>query len=319
MIGIDDILAIGSAEEFDQAAMEVFRYQAVNCAPYREYMQLAGIDPAHVLSVGDIPFLPIELFKTRDIYCGPYAPEKIFTSSSTGSGIPSRHMMARLSDYEKIFERAFSLFYGNAAGVTIFALLPGYLEREGSSLIYMVGRLIALGGGGFYLRDTDRLLRDIRKRPGKKILLGVTYALLDLAAEKPDLSDIIIMETGGMKGTRAELPKQELHKLLCDAFGVDTIHSEYGMAELTSQAYSTGGGVFRTPPWMRVTVRDVNDPFDIYRSPATGGINITDLANLFSCAFIQTQDIGTAYPDGSFTIGGRVDHSEIRGCNLLIQ
>lgn len=311
-------MKIKTEEEFQRAAMEVFRFQSRECPPYRDYIRLAGIDVSAVKSVRQIPFLPIELFKTTDVYCGSTPPEKIFTSSTTGGGQPSRHMMVRLSDYEETFTKAFSLFYGDPAGVSIFALLPGYLEREGSSLIYMVDRLIARGNGGFYLRDTDKLLRDIRATRGKKILLGVTYALLDLAEHKPDLSDIVIMETGGMKGKRAELPKAELHRILCSAFGVETIHSEYGMAELTSQAYSAGKGIFRTPPWMRVLTRDLNDPFDILPAGSVGGINIIDLANLSSCAFLQTQDIGTVWPDFSFTVSGRIDRSETRGCNLLV-
>ncbi len=315
---IGDILEITTEKEFEEAAIELFRFQSRECPPYRDYIRMAGVDPTAVKRVCDIPFLPIELFKSTDVYCGSAPPEKTFTSSTTGGGEPSRHMMARLSDYEKTFVKAFSLFYGDPAGVSLFALLPGYLEREGSSLVYMVDKLIAHGGGGFYLRNTEKLLRDIRSAKGKKLLLGVTYALLDLAKQSPDLHDVIVMETGGMKGRREEIPKPELHRILCKSFGVESIHSEYGMAELTSQAYSAGRGVFQAPPWMRVLIRDLNDPFDILPAGSSGGINIVDLANLSSCAFIQTQDIGTLFPDNTFTVNGRIDRSETRGCNLLV-
>lgn len=228
--------------------------------------------------------------------------------------------MADLRIYEEAFTRSFELFYGPAEQTAIFALLPNYLEREGSSLIYMVEGLIRRGGGGFYLYDHDALLRDMEAHQGKKILLGVSYALWDLAEEQRGaLHDVIVMETGGMKGRREELPREEFHRLLCDAFGVQAIHSEYGMAELMSQAYSDGKGIFRTPPWMRVWVRDLNDPFRLLPNGATGGVNLIDLANLYSCSFLQTQDLGKLYEDGSFRILGRISGSEIRGCNLLVQ
>ena len=267
-----------------------------------------------------IPFLPIELFKSHRVYCGSNPPQQIFTSSSTTGQTPSRHYVADLRIYEEAFTRSFELFYGPAEQTAIFALLPNYLEREGSSLIYMVEGLIRRGGGGFYLYDHDALLRDMETHQGKKILLGVSYALWDLAEEQRGaLHDVIVMETGGMKGRREELPREEFHRLLCDAFGVQSIHSEYGMAELMSQAYSDGKGIFRTPPWMRICVRDLNDPFRLLPNGATGGINLIDLANLYSCSFLQTQDLGKVYDDGSFRILGRISGSEIRGCNLLVQ
>lgn len=336
MTDINKILAISSDAGFEKTALELFAFQAVECPPYREYLNLIGVDPREVDSADKIPFLPIEFFKSHDVYCGGGDPEVVFTSSTTGGTVPSRHMMALVSDYEATFRRAFEIFYGQPEDISIYALLPGYLERKGSSLIHMADNLIrsSSGGGGFYLNDYRRLIDDMASDPRPKILLGVSYALWDLAEQyAPKLTDTIVMETGGMKGRREEMPKEEFHKLLCEAFGVDRIHSEYGMAELASQAYSYGGGVFRTPPWMRVSIRDLNDPFELLPAGRSGGVNIADLANISSCAFIQTRDVGiispsdglsgtdwnTTLPGTFFSILGRVDRSEIRGCNLLIQ
>ncbi len=327
MTAIDRVLNIASDAEFERAALETFARQSRECAPYREYLSLLGVDPAVVASVGEIPFLPIELFKTHRVYCAAKEPEIVFTSSSTGGAGESKHYVAHLADYEKTFRRAFGMFYGDPARVGIYALLPGYMERAGSSLIYMVDDLVRAGSrGGFYLDDHDRLLRDMDADPGPKILFGVSHALLDLAETRaPKLHNTIVMETGGMKGRREEIAKGEFHCILCEAFGVEEIHSEYGMAELSSQAYSEGQNLFRTPPWMRVGVRDLNDPFDILAPGQNGGVNIIDLANIYSCAFIQTQDVGVTFPDEAgrfsrlFSIHGRADRSEIRGCNLLVQ
>lgn len=320
MIDTKSIFSIATQADFDRMTLEVFRFQAEACAPYREYLELLGVDPAAVECPEQIPFLPIELFKSHRVYCGSNPPQQIFTSSSTTGQTPSRHYVADLRIYEEAFTRSFELFYGPAEQTAIYALLPNYLEREGSSLIYMVEGLIRRGGGGFYLYDHDALLRDMEAHQGKKILLGVSYALWDLAEEQRGaLRDVIVMETGGMKGRREELPREEFHRLLCDAFGVQSIHSEYGMAELMSQAYSDGKGIFRTPPWMRICVRDLNDPFRLLPNGATGGVNLIDLANLYSCSFLQTQDLGKVYDDGSFRILGRISGSEIRGCNLLVQ
>ncbi len=296
-------------EEFDKAALEVFRRQASECAPYAEYLRSIGVATEDVHTVTQIPFLPIEIFKTHKVYCGAREPEITFVSSGTGGSGSSKHHIARATDYEQTFRRAFEHFYGDTA---IFALLPGY--RPESSLIYMVRGL----GGKFYPDDPEGLLRDLRAHLGHKILFGVSHALLDLAEKYPlHLEDTVIMETGGMKGRREELSKEEFHRRLKDAFGVEEVHSEYGMAELCSQAYSSGGGIFVPPPWMRVMARDLNDPFDIIAPCRRGGLNIIDLANLNSCAFIQTQDVGTVFAEGSFTVDGRADRSEIRGCNLL--
>ncbi len=352
MLTIDTILKISTPLEFEQAALEIFRFQARHCPPYRQYLEAAGIEPASVKKAAEIPFLPIELFKTHRVYCGGAEPETVFTSSSTGGGAnahggfddkrnytpqpsgttpppsqnitvgggESRHYVALVADYEKSYTHAFELFYGPVADWSVYALLPSYLEREGSSLVRMADGLITRGrAGGFYLYDHDKLMRDMTADGGKKILLGVSYALLDLAERDEKLpAGTVVMETGGMKGRREEMPKEKMHEILRQAFGLREIHSEYGMAELMSQAYSAGRGVFRTPPWMRVSVRDLSDPFDVSKA-GRGGINIIDLANLSSCAFIQTQDLGTVAPDGSFTIDGRIARADVRGCNLLVQ
>ena len=324
MFEIDDILSIGSESEFESKALQLFRFQAERCAPYREYLELAGFGAEALRSVDrleKIPFMPIEIFKMREVYCGAAAPEIVFTSSATTGMTPSRHPMAHVADYERCFTAAFRAFYGEPSDYAMFALLPSYLERTGSSLVLMADRLIGqCGAGGFYLDDYERLISDMESCRKPKILLGVSYALLDLAERfAPKLRDTTVMETGGMKGRREELPKREFHRILCSAFGVERIHSEYGMAELTSQAYSCGEGLFRAPRWMKVVVRDVNDPFEILPAGSRGGVNIVDLGNLWSCAFIQTQDMSRTFADGSFTIEGRIDRSEIRGCNLLVQ
>ena len=320
MFDTKSIFSIESKEQFERCALELFRYQAEHCEPYRRYLELMANDPADIKCVEEIPFLPIELFKSSDVYCGNGEPEIIFTSSNTGSTVPSRHMMASIAVYREAFTRAFTQFYGEPKQWSIYGLLPNYLEREGSSLVYMVDKLIKeCGSGGFYLNNYEQLISDIAKDPKPKILLGVSYALWDVAEQyAPKLEKTIIMETGGMKGRRKELSKSELHKILCDGFGVEAIHSEYGMAELTSQAYSKGGGLFYAPRWMRVLVRDVNDPFDHNPSGMRGGIDIIDLANVSSCAFIQTQDMGRVMENGGFIIEGRIAGSDIRGCNLLI-
>lgn len=321
MAHYDDIFLLRSDLAFEREALALFRYQAEHCPPYAEYVRLIGVDPASVTRVEDIPMLPIEIFKSHKVYCGENEPQIIFTSSATTGMVQSRHYVEDLSLYERTFTEAFRQFYGDERECSIYALLPSYLEREGSSLVYMVDRLLAqCGGGGFYLNDYEKLLRDMSRDDNPKILLGVTYALLDLAENyAPQLENTVVMETGGMKGRRKELPKSELHKILCSAFGVEKIHSEYGMAELMSQAYSFGKGLFRTPKWMRVLVRDVNNPFARLAAGRRGGLDIIDLANRSSCAFIATQDMGIRYEDGSFRIEGRISQSDVRGCNLLVQ
>jgi hypothetical protein len=308
--------------QFDAAALETFRFQAEHCVPYREYVAYLGVDPARVEHTDQIPFLPVEIFKSHRVYAGQNEPEITFTSSATSGQIPSRHPVADLSLYEASFTRGFSLFYGDPAQYTILALLPSYLERCGSSLVYMADRLIAAGqGGGFFLHDHDALLRSMEAaaEKGRKILLlGVSFALWDLAENhRFSFPGLTVMETGGMKGRRQEITREELHAILCGSFGVRTIHSEYGMAELLSQAYSPGEGLFRCPPWMRIRVRDLYDPLEHLPDGRSGGIDIIDLANRYSCSFIETQDLGERFPDGTFCVRGRIDRSEIRGCNLM--
>lgn len=317
----EKIFSISSDAEFEAAALKLFRRQAEQCPPYSEYISLLGVNPAEVNRVEDIPFMPIEFFKWRDVYCGEGKPEKVFTSSNTGGTVASRHMMQSLALYEQAFTRAFEQFYGATEGWSIYGLLPNYLQREGSSLVYMVDRLIArCGSGGFYLDEYEKLIADMAADTKPKILLGVSYALWDLAEQyAPKLENTIVMETGGMKGQREELPKSEFHKILTEAFGVEKIHSEYGMAELTSQAYSSGDGVFRAPAWMRVVVRDVNNPLKMLPAGSRGAVSIIDLANISSCAFIATQDVGRTFADDSFMIEGRLSGADIRGCNLLVQ
>lgn len=326
VLSAEQIVKVADEAEFCRTALDVFRFQAQNCPPYKEYLELIDFPLSEkslngVTELQKIPFMPIEVFKYREVYCGDAEPEAVFTSSATSGMTPSRHPMQSLEHYGRIFTEAFRTFYGEPSQYAIFALLPSYLERQGSSLVFMADRLAAASGeGGFYLYDYPKLIADMAACRKPKILLGVTYALLELAERyAPALHDTVVMETGGMKGHREELPKAELHRVLCEAFGTECIHSEYGMAELTSQAYSQGGGIFRAPSWMRLFARDVNDPFELLPAGSRGGLNIVDLGNIHSCAFIQTQDLGRTYADGSFTVEGRIDRSETRGCNLLVQ
>ena len=302
-------------------ALEVFRFQAEHCAVYAEYLRLIGADAASITRIEDIPMLPICLFKSHDIYSAQTPPQIVFTSSATTGMSFSRHLVADTSIYERDFTEGFRLFYGDIKQWSVYGLLPNYLERTGSSLVYMVDSLIRqAGSGGFYLHNYEKLLSDMAADSRPKILIGVTYALLELAEKyAPKLDNTVVMETGGMKGRRKEMSKEELHGLLCSAFGVERIHSEYGMAELLSQGYSTGEGLFASPPWMRVIVRDINDPFTHLEAGRRGAIDIIDLGNIYSCSFIATEDVGIAYADNTFRIEGRITDADIRGCNLLVQ
>ena len=302
-------------------ALEVFRFQAEHCAVYAEYLRLIGVDPASITRIEDIPMLPIGLFKSHDIYSAATPPQIVFTSSATTGMSFSRHLVADTSIYERDFTEGFRLFYGDIKQWSVYGLLPNYLERTGSSLVYMVDSLIRqAGSGGFYLHNYEKLLSDMAADSRPKILIGVTYALLELAEKyAPKLDNTVVMETGGMKGRRKEMSKEELHGLLCSAFGVERIHSEYGMAELLSQGYSTGEGLFASPPWMRVIVRDINDPFTHLEAGRRGAIDIIDLGNIYSSSFIATEDVGIAYADNTFRIEGRITDADIRGCNLLVQ
>lgn len=322
----DKIFSLGSNRDFDRLALELFEYQCANNALYGRFINLLGITPDMVKSVDKIPFLPIEFFKDFTVTCRPNdEPVAVFTSSSTsGLGI-SKHPVYDLDLYEQSFIKGFELFYGPISDYCILALLPSYLERQGSSLVYMAEKLIKLSknrDSGFYLNNLDHLVLTLESRntlEEKTLLLGVSFALLNLAerykmATEPNCT---VMDTGGMKGRRKEITRQELHTQLCEAFECAVIHSEYGMTELLSQAYSKGEGQYQCPPWMRMTLRDINDPFGKIGVGGTGGINIIDLANIDSCAFIATSDIGRMHPKGTFEVLGRYDYSDVRGCNLL--
>ena len=307
---------------FEKRALRLFKEQSQKCLPYNQYLKLLKTDVESISSLAEIPFLPIQFFKTHSIIAKGKKPAIRFSSSGTTGMERSQHLVADLSLYEYSFRTAFELFYGDIEKYRFIALLPSYLEREGSSLIYMCEDFIKRSKhpqSGFYLNNLDEL-SEIIKEDKPTILLGVTYALLDLAELGPfQLNNTIIMETGGMKGKRKEMLKDELHQTLSNAYGVDLIHSEYGMTELLSQAYSKGNGRFSTPHWMRVFSRDIEDPFSITNNGKTGGLNIIDLANIHSCAFIATEDLGRVYTDQTFEVLGRFEQSDIRGCNLLVQ
>ena len=310
---------------FRKLAMDLFRYQVVNCAPYAEFCTLLGIGPDDVSDIDGIPFLPVKFFKSKDVYSVKTPPEIVFTSSATTGMIPSRHPVSDLSLYELSFLEAFRNFYGNPEDFNILALLPSYLEREGSSLVYMTERLIKESKSeysGFYLYNFDNLadnLIKLRESSKKTILLGVSFALVDFASSfNINFPELIIMETGGMKGRGKEMSREEIHNIIKGAFGVEKVHSEYGMAELLSQAYSYGDGVFSTPHWMKFLLRDFTNPLKILNDSEIGGLNIIDLSNINSCSFIETEDIGVKKAGNLWKIPGRITNSELRGCNLLL-
>ncbi|MFD2563212.1 LuxE/PaaK family acyltransferase [Aquimarina rubra] len=322
----ETIFTIQNDQDFEKAALRVFQHQYINCRIYQRFCNLLGITKSSVKTTDDIPFLPIEFFKQEKIVSSAFNVQQIFTSSGTTGSTTSKHYVTNLSIYETSFRKGFELFYGDIKEYTILALLPSYLEREGSSLVYMADALIKesqQAESGFYLDETEKLVSTLKQLSlqGKKILLiGVSFALLDLVENhhiQPN-DNLVVMETGGMKGRRKEMIREELHQVLKKGFGVSKIHSEYGMTELLSQAYSKGDGVFHSPPWMKVSTRDPEDALTSMSTGKTGGINIIDLANINSCSFIATQDLGKIYTDGSFEILGRFDHSDIRGCNLML-
>ena len=321
---IDKVFSISSQVEFESMAIEVFRFQYKNNKVYKQYCDYLKTDINHVESITDIPFLPISFFKSHTVICGDVInSEKEFSSSGTTGMVTSSHYVKDIDIYEKSFIKGFEYFYGSIEDYIVLGLLPSYLERDGSSLIYMVDKLIELSNttqSGFFLDDYDALLKVINENKSSKkiILLGVSYALLDLVEKyNPDLSSSIIMETGGIKEKRKEIPKVELHEILKKGLNVNEIHSEYGMTELLSQAYALKNGEFELPVWMKVLTREYNDPFS-YTDKKSGGLNIIDLANVYSCSFIATQDLGKIYPN-HFEVLGRFDNSDIRGCNLLVQ
>ena len=320
------IFKIRAPKDFEALALEVFRFQAKNNNIYSNYINHLGIIPGSIQQLDQIPFLPIEFFKTRKVITGKDIPGKIFTSSGTTGSGTSKHYVTDINWYRESFTRTFQYFYGNPGQYCILALLPSYLEREGSSLIYMMDFLIRISKNpesGFFLDKLDTLAEKIirlREQKQKILLFGVSFALLNLAEKyKPDLSGQIVMETGGMKGRREEIIRKELHEILNKAFNTKVIHSEYGMTELLSQAYSKGNGIFHTPPWMKVQIRDGYDPLSYIKKGRSGGINVIDLANYNSCSFIETKDLGRLLPDGGFEVSGRFDSSDIRGCNLMVE
>ncbi|MFD0963663.1 LuxE/PaaK family acyltransferase [Pseudofulvibacter geojedonensis] len=318
------IFNINSEKEFKQTALEVFKHQFYNNKAYRSYCDLLYIHPSDINEIEDIPFLPIEFFKSKKILSSNKGIETTFSSSGTTGSITSKHYINDLSLYQKSYLKSFSHFYENPEDYIILALLPSYLERQGSSLIYMVDDLIRKTKqpeSGFYLNNLDQLSETINKLESlnkKTLLIGVSFALLDLIEKYQfQLKNTIVMETGGMKGKRKEMIRTELHHYLSKGFGVEYIHSEYGMTELLSQAYSKGNGIFSCPPWMKILTRDTEDPLSVQTKNKTGGINVIDLANINSCSFIATQDLGRTLNNNTFEIIGRFDNSDIRGCNLM--
>lgn len=319
------IFNIQSEEEFTKIALQVFKHQFMNNKVYRSFCDLLYIHPTDITKVEEIPFLPIQFFKTKNILSSTDKVQEIFSSSGTTSSLTSKHSVTDLSWYQTSYLKGFDSFYGNIEQYVVLALLPNYLEREGSSLIYMVDDLIKKSGhsqSGFYLDNLEELAKkliELDKKGQKILLIGVSFALLDLVEQyKFNLKNTVIMETGGMKGRRKELIRKELHQILSNGFGVQQIHSEYGMTELLSQAYSKENGIFNCPPWMQILTRDTEDALTILPKEKSGGINIIDLANYNSCSFIATQDLGKVYSNNSFEVIGRFDNSDIRGCNLMI-
>jgi phenylacetate-coenzyme A ligase PaaK-like adenylate-forming protein len=322
---INKIFEIKTLSQFNNLALEIFNFQYDNNPVYQEFCSYLGKSRSNVNTVKDIPYLPIEFFKSKKVIARNQKPQIVFESSGTTGQLVSKHYVSELSVYVKSYLKTFEHFYGNIEDYCVLALLPSYMEREGSSLIYMVKDLIKKSGNpksGFYLDNKVDLLKTLEsldQSAGKTILIGVSYALLDISEQHSlKLKNTIIMETGGMKGRRTELVRDELHNILKNSFGLDVIHSEYGMTELLSQAYSKANGIFNCPPWMSVSIRETEDPLTTESFGKVGGINIIDLANIYSCSFIATQDLGRIYKDGSFEVLGRFDHSDVRGCNLMV-
>ena len=315
------------AGTFLSLALDTFRFQYQNNEVYRKYCDTLKIKVDEIRNIIQIPFLPISFFKTHAITTTAFEPAVIFESSGTTQTINSKHFVKDTGLYEESFTKAFNLFYGNAKDWCIIAFLPSYLERKNSSLVMMADKLISQSKhpqSGFYLNEYEKLktlLSELENKKQKTLLIGVTFALLDFAEQFPmQLQHTTIMETGGMKGRREEMTRPQVHEILCNAFQKESIHSEYGMTELLSQAYSKGKGIFNTPPWLKILIREEDDPFSIYNTEnkiVTGAINIIDLANIYSCSFIATEDAGKLYVDGSFEVIGRLDNTDIRGCSLM--
>jgi hypothetical protein len=319
------LFKIHSNSDFEQKALEIFKFQAAHNKVYGEFLNHLNCNVLNVKTISEIPFLPIQFFKSHQIISSNHKIEEVFLSSGTTGMQQSKHFVSNLALYEESFRKGFKHFYGNIEDYTVLALLPSYLERNGSSLIYMVQDLIVQSKNpksGFYLDNLDELTKTLieeDKKAKKVLLIGVSFALLDLVEKQQfQLKNTIIMETGGMKGRRKELIREELHQILTEGFGVEKIHSEYGMTELLSQGYSKGDGIFECPPWMKILTRDTEDALTILPEGKSGGINVIDFANINSCSFIATQDLGKTYKNGTFEVLGRFDNSDIRGCNLLL-
>ena len=311
-------------KSFESVALQVFRYQYEHVPVYHFFCNGIKRNPENTHTLDQIPFLPIRFFKSHDVMATGKQPAVVFSSSGTTGSITSKHRVASATIYEESFTRCFEQFYGPIADYCILALLPNYLERSGSSLVYMAENMIAkttANGSGFFLYDFEKLKATLQtnETAGRKtLLLGVTYALLDFAEYfQAELKHTIIMETGGMKGKREEMTRGEVHRELMQSFSTKAIHSEYGMTELLSQGYSAGNGIFQNPQWMKIMLRDTYDPLSVSAQAGSGAINIIDLANLYSCSFIATDDAGKLYNDGSFEVLGRLDAAEVRGCNLM--
>ena len=320
-----DIFTISTQKQFEKIALQVFRFQYENNLIYKEFVDYLKIEVSKIKTIKQIPFLPIQFFKTAKVVSNNNLIQKTFTSSGTTGLQTSTHFVTDIELYKESYRKSFSQFYGTIEDYVILALLPSYLEREGSSLIYMVEDLIKKTNhpeSGFYLHNHEELITKLIRLDAEGqnvILIGVTYALLDLIeSRKFQLKNTLIMETGGMKGKRKEMIREEVHEKLCQGFGVTAIHSEYGMTELLSQAYSLGNGLFECPAWMQVMIRDTEDALSYVDDGKTGGINVIDLANINSCSFIATQDLGKKNPNNSFEVLGRFDNSDIRGCNLMV-
>ncbi|SIP94266.1 Acyl-protein synthetase, LuxE [Maribacter ulvicola] len=319
------IFDIQTEGEFLTQALRIFKFQYNNNPVYQAFCSYLNVAPSTVHTLEQIPFLPIEFFKSKNVLSTTNNPEITFTSSGTTGSETSKHFVTDLSLYEQSYLKAFKYFYGDIKDYCVLALLPSYLERTGSSLIYMADDLIKKSNhpkSGFFLNEYEQLhllLRELQKTDTKILIIGVSFALLEFTEQyQMSLHNTIIMETGGMKGRRKEIVRQELHELLSMGFGVKHIHSEYGMTELLSQAYSKGNGIFDCPDWMKILVRDTEDPLSYLNNGKSGGINVIDLANINSCSFIATQDLGKINPNGTFEIIGRFDNSDIRGCNLMV-
>ncbi|TDT41825.1 acyl-protein synthetase LuxE [Maribacter spongiicola] len=319
------IFDIQTEGDFLTQALRIFRFQYDNNIVYHDFCTYLNVQPDDVQTLEQIPFLPIEFFKSKDVLSTTDTPEITFTSSGTTGSETSKHFVTNLSLYEQSYLKAFNHFYGDIENYCVLALLPSYLERTGSSLIYMADDLIKKSNhpeSGFFLNEYEQLhqlLLQLQKTDTKILIIGVSFALLEFTEQyQMSLHNTIVMETGGMKGRRKEIVRQELHELLSTGFGVQNIHSEYGMTELLSQAYSKGNGVFDCPAWMKILVRDTEDPLSYLNNGKSGGINVIDLANINSCSFIATQDLGKINQDGTFEIIGRFDNSDIRGCNLMV-